>query len=63
MIPLINHKPPGKQDVLIEGLIRNLKENYKPVAGEAELVSDNLILQGEYDVLLAYLGREKSRKI
>lgn len=51
VIPLITHKPPGKQDVLIEGLIRNLKENFKQVAGEAELVSDNLILQGEYDVI------------
>lgn len=50
VIPLINHKKPGQQSVLLEGLLRGLKENYKPVAGQPELVSDNLILQGEYDV-------------
>ena len=38
VIPLINHKKPGEQSVLLEGLLRSLKENYKPAPGQAELV-------------------------
>lgn len=56
VIPLINHKKPGEQSVLLEGLLRGLKENYKPALGQPELVSDNLILQGEYDVGLFHKG-------
>lgn len=45
VIPLIAHKRVEGQDVLLEGLLRSLKENPK----YCELVSDELILQGEFD--------------
>ena len=45
MIPLIAQKEGKGQDVLLEGLLRTIKEDVK----YCDLVSDELILQGDYD--------------
>ena len=45
VIPLIAQKEGTGQDILLEGLLRNLKEDSK----HSDLVSDELILQGDYD--------------
>ena len=47
VLPMIAQKNPQGQDIHLEGLLRGFKEN--PKANISKLVSDELILQGEYD--------------